>query len=96
MRIEDYSLIDRAAAGAAKTDKTPVNARTEDRRGESGHGDRVSVSNLAVRLAQAADVPDIGREKRISALAAQFRAGEYQIDVDRISRAMVRDLLGGR
>jgi anti-sigma28 factor (negative regulator of flagellin synthesis) len=96
MRIEDYSLIDRAAAGAAKTEKTLVNARAEDRTSESGDGDRVTVSGLAARLANAANMADAARENRVSALAAQFHAGEYQIDPDRISRAIVSDMLGGR
>lgn len=57
-------------------------------------GDTVSLSNASTLVALAKGVP-ADRQAKLNALAAQIRSGQYQVNVNDITRAIVQDSIQG-
>ena len=87
-----------AETGSAELAKTQETARTERAglsrtTGSRGGSDRVEVSSLTGRIAQAMQASSTERSERVASLTAQYRAGEYHPDAAAVSRAMVGESL---
>ncbi len=97
MRVEDRNLNGAGgpqpgrAPGAYETGRTGSTAGAQVT--ETAGGDRAEISNLAGTVSQAMSTHAAERAQRIGKLAAEYRAGQYNVSARSASQAVVRDAL---
>jgi len=97
MRVEDLNL---NGAGGPQPGRAP-GAYETGRAGstvaaqvtETAGGDRAEISSLAGTVSQAISTHAAERAQRIGKLAAEYRAGQYNVSARSVSQALVRDAL---
>ena len=97
MRVEDRNLNGAGgsqpgrAAGVDETGRTgsPAGGQVT----EAAGGDRAEISSLAGTVSQAITAHAAERAQRIEKLAAEYRAGHYNVSARSASQALVRDAL---
>ncbi len=100
MRIDQANAAGTAAAQLAKTLQSeaaaPAASKNEPDSQAASQSDRVQLSVLSDRLLKllSADSPE--RASRLERLAADFRAGRYQVDALAVSRRIVDEALKGQ
>jgi len=60
---------------------------------ESAGGDRAEISSVAGTVSQALSTHAAERAQRVGKLAAEYRAGQYNVSARSASQALVRDAL---
>jgi hypothetical protein len=60
---------------------------------ESAGGDRAEISSVAGTVSQALTTHAAERAQRVGKLAAEYRAGQYNVNARSASQALVRDAL---
>ena len=96
MKIYDGSLSNTSAAESGRTaDIQRPDRESGVRSGStsSAHGDRVELSSTLNSLSRALSTFSSNRSARVSALAAQYQSGKYQVDAMATSRGMVAESL---
>ena len=76
-----------AAAAAAHQGKSPEQAQ------DAEASDRVQISNLSDRLLRMVSSDSPERLARLEKLAAEVRAGRYEVDARALSRSLIEDAL---
>jgi anti-sigma-28 factor FlgM len=97
MKIQDRNLAGAAPAETARSQEAQKLDR-EGRQGavgKSGSGDRVELSGVAGSISRALAASSTDRAARVSALAADYRAGRYTPDSRATSRGMIKEALAG-
>jgi anti-sigma28 factor (negative regulator of flagellin synthesis) len=98
MRVTSNAL---EGALAPQTSRTQETARTygSDPKGGAAvagsGGDSVQISDLSVRIMDAASLDQSHVAGRISTLAAAYARGDYAVDSTALSHALVSHALGG-
>jgi anti-sigma28 factor (negative regulator of flagellin synthesis) len=98
IRIQGESLESALAPQTTRTQETPLISQNEGQRVvkavENGQ-DSVEISSLSTRLSAANQQEDARVSDRVSALAALYARGQYQVDTGNLSRALVSHALSG-
>lgn len=99
MRISQANAADIAAAQLAKTLQSEVAAPAASKDEPDSHraaqSDRVQLSVLSDRLLKLLNADSPERANWLERLAADFRAGRYQVDALALSRRIVDEALKG-
>ena len=98
LRIQGESLEGALAPQTTRTQEALPASQSEGQRVpkavESGR-DSVEISGLSAQLSAANQQEDARVASRVSTLAALYARGEYQVDRDSLSRALVSHALSG-
>lgn len=62
---------------------------------DAAHGDTVSLSGVSNLIALAKSDPSPDRQAKIDSLTTLVRSGQYQTNVNDVSRAIVQDVMAG-
>jgi anti-sigma28 factor (negative regulator of flagellin synthesis) len=97
MRVDENTLTDQVsstASRAAESQRVQVDTSASSSSSGTSAGDRVDLSSLGGRIAQALQGLSSQSAQRVSQLQKDFQAGRYQPDAQQISHAMVAQLSG--
>lgn len=94
MRVDDRNLTGVPASEPGRTQETQRAGRENSYSpgsGTAGGSDQVELSSTLGSLSRAMAAYGAGRQSRVAALGAQYRAGNYQPDSLATSRGMVSE-----
>jgi hypothetical protein len=97
MRVDDSILSDQVsstASRAAESQRVQVDTSESSGSSRSSAGDRVDLSSLGGRIAQAMQGLSNQSAQRVSQLQKDYQAGRYQPDAQQIGRNIVAQLSG--
>ncbi len=97
MRVEERNLNGAGGPQAGRAPEAYQTGRTGSAAGaqitETAGGDRAEISSLAGTVSQAITTHTAERAQRVEKLAAEYRAGQYKVNAQSASQALVRDAL---
>ena len=94
MRVEERLPAGAAQPNAetAETQRTRA-AQSSERTANAGSSDRLQLSGLAERIRGVFDELGAAHAARVEQIGGEVRAGRYQVDVARLSRALAAEAL---
>ena len=98
IRIQSESLEGANALQTSRTQETPLAGQSERQSGIKaleGGQDSVQISSLSEQISAINQQQDVEASNRVAALAALYAHGNYQVDAQKLSRALVSDALSG-
>lgn len=98
IRIQNDSMAGVVAPGVGRTDEVshPSNpsSLSTGKTGSRGTADSVDISSLSQSVAAASTAQQTQQASRIKQLSALYASGQYSVDSERVSRAIVSQALG--
>jgi anti-sigma28 factor (negative regulator of flagellin synthesis) len=98
IRIQSESLEGANALQTSRTQETPLASQSERQSGIKvleGGQDSVQISSLSEQISAINQQQDVQASNRVAALAALYAHGNYQVDAQKLSSALVSDALSG-
>ena len=98
IRIQGEGLEGTNALQTSRTGETPLAGQSEGQRGLKaleGGQDSVHISSLSAQISAINQQQDVQASNRVAALAALYAHGNYQVDAQKLSHALVSDALSG-
>ena len=97
MRVEERNLNGTSGPQPGRASESHEAGRSGSTVGaqisESAGGDRAEISSVAGTVSQAITTHAAERAQRVGKLAAEYRAGQYNVSARLTSQALVRDAL---
>jgi anti-sigma28 factor (negative regulator of flagellin synthesis) len=97
MRVEERNLNGTSGPQPGRASESHEAGRSGSTVGaqisESAGGDRAEISSVAGTVSQAITTHAAERAQRVGKLAAEYRAGQYNVSARSASQALVRDAL---
>lgn len=96
IRIQDNYQAD-AAAKAGRMDeisRPPASSKAKSSSGPAAASDEVDISSLSGKIADAVATQQTQQSERVSHLAALYANGNYHVDANTLSKALVSQAIG--